>query len=547
MRKDYKSQHYHIFTILLIIALIGLVITFIAAYYAGTGRKGLLGDSGRNLLIPLKEQWEQVEGNQGEAVCYQYYISEEESLMFSVTASAPMDVFLEEELLLHFENPEKINVRPAYFIELPADSVGKKLTLAITGSASSQKKICDSAYIGSHRAVIVYFLHRTIYTCFISVYLILLGILLILANIMLYAKRKEKAYQSTQLTYLGLFMISSGIWMLQDSQFLMLFTDNFWKLGLFSSIAFCLMPVFFVLFIQKMLLDFGGENAESNYLKYLTLPHFLTMCLYLALYAVGSPAKEYTLPLEHIFVVVTLGMCLFECRRNIRNTGNQNIRKIIYGFMLFALLCVLAFICYYFISDIPYAAIYSLAFLAFSVILANVSIHRMVNIIQSATERETYERLAYVDMLTGIGNRTAYTKACNDMQEPPICIMLDINGLKFVNDSRGHQEGDALIIAAANSIEAAFSSKGSCFRVGGDEFVVLLDKKYQDEVTDMMQALQEAIAKENATRDFPLSIACGYAVPKDAQDSYDRIYREADEKMYAHKRKMKEKLYYSVP
>lgn len=538
MEKNHRNQHYHTFTILFIIALIGLAITFITAFYTGASRKGLLGDSGRNLLIPLEGQWEQTEERRGETTFYQYHIPEEDSLMLSFTASAPMDLFLDEELIFHFENSEKINVRSAYFIELPTDSAGKKLTLAVTGSASLQKQICNSAFIGSHRAIIIYFLHRTIYTCFISVFLILLGMLLIFANIMIYAKKTQKVHENTQLTYLGLFMIASGIWMLHDSQFLMLFTNDYWKMGLYSSIAFCLIPVFFVLFIQKMLLDFG-EQKHGNHLKYLILPHFFAMCLYMALYAAGSPAKEYTLPLEHIFIVITLGICFFECSRNIRSTGNRNIQKIIYGFALFMFLCILAFICYYFIPKIPYAAMYCLGFLIFSIILANAAIHRVVNIIQHAAEAKTYQRLAYVDMLTGIGNRTAYMKMCNDMQAPPICIMLDINGLKFTNDNYGHQVGDELIIAAARSVNGAFTPKGVCFRVGGDEFVVLLDTKYLDDLPDMMQALHDAIAKENATRDFPLSIACGYAVPEGEQDSYERIYREADEKMYAHKREMK--------
>ena len=259
----------------------------------------------------------------------------------------------------------------------------------------------------------------------------------------------------------------------------------------------------------------------------------------MALYAAGSPAKEYTLPLEHIFIVITLGICLFECRYNIRNTGNKNIQKIIYGFALFTLLCILAFVCYYFIPMIPYAALYCLGFLIFSIILANAAIYRVVNMIQHAAKAETYQRLAYVDLLTGIGNRTAYKKACNDMQELPICIMLDINGLKFANDNYGHKAGDELIVAAAESIKSAFVPKGHCFRVGGDEFVVLLDTRYLDELPDMLQALHDAIARENVARDFPLSIACGYAVPKDTKDSYDRIYREADEKMYVNKREMK--------
>ena len=259
-----------------------------------------------------------------------------------------------------------------------------------------------------------------------------------LVNIMLYTKKTQKPHDNTQLTYLGLFMIASGIWMLNDSQFLMLFTNNYWKMGLFSSIAFCLMPVFFVLFIQKMLQSLEEQENENKPLKYLILPHLFTIWLYMVLFAAGSPAKEYTLPLEHIFVVITLGVCLFECRRKIRSTKKQDIQKIIYGFTLFTLLCILAFICYYFIPEIPYAALYCLGFLIFSIILANAAIYRVVNIIQHAAEAETYQRLAYIDMLTGIGNRTAYKKECSDMLTSPICIMLDINGLKFANDNYGH-------------------------------------------------------------------------------------------------------------
>lgn len=539
MENDYQKKHGHIFTILCIIACTLLAITFAVALYNGTARKGLFGDSGKNLLLPLAGQWEKVQDEKTGDLLYQYHIPEEENLMLSLTASAPVDLFVDGQRIFHFENTEKINVRPAYFIELQADSGGKELALSVTGSSSLQKQVCNSVYIGSHRAVIVFFLHRTIYTCFISVYLILLGILLLFANLMLSAKKTQKVQGTIQLTYLGLFMLASGFWMLFDSQFLMLFRNDYWKMGLYSSLAFCLMPVFFVLFIQKMLSGMGERRNENRALQYLIFPHLFTICLYLELYAVGSPAKEYTLPLEHFFIVITLGGCLLACRQNIRNTGSRNIRKILYGFALFTFLCILAFICYYLVPGIPYAGLYSLGFLILSMILADTAIYRVVNMIQQAAQAETYQRLAYIDMLTGIGNRTAYTKMCSDMKLPPICIMLDINGLKLINDTCGHHAGDALIMAAAKSIKDTFTPKGHCFRVGGDEFVVLLDTKYQADLPTLLQAFDDAVAKENTTRDFPLSIACGYAVPKDTQDSYERIYRKADEKMYARKREMK--------
>ena len=107
MKKDNQNQHSHTFTILLIIALVMLAITFCVTFYSKTNQSRLSGNSGRNLLIPLEDQWEQAKESQGDTSFYQYDIPKEDNLMLSFTASTPMDLFLDEELIFHFENPEK--------------------------------------------------------------------------------------------------------------------------------------------------------------------------------------------------------------------------------------------------------------------------------------------------------------------------------------------------------------------------------------------------------------------------------------------------------
>ena len=127
------------------------------------------------------------------------------------------------------------------------------------------------------------------------------------------------------------------------------------------------------------------------------------------------------------------------------------------------------------------------------------------------------EQVATTDALTGIGTRylfdTAADAAALDTAhaDTKYLVMFDMNGLKFVNDTFGHNEGDAFIKAASRLISDAFSSHGQCFRIGGDEFAVIAD--FESEA-----ALRSAIARFNASaveynRAAPhvLSMAIGYA------------------------------------
>ena len=89
--------------------------------------------------------------------------------------------------------------------------------------------------------------------------------------------------------------------------------------------------------------------------------------------------------------------------------------------------------------------------------------------------------IATTDPLTGLENRLSFDNLLkkieadlNPMSEW-VMLMIDVNGLKYTNDPFGHLAGDALIVAAAQTISSAFGASGHCFRIGGDEFVVLVD------------------------------------------------------------------------
>ncbi len=131
---------------------------------------------------------------------------------------------------------------------------------------------------------------------------------------------------------------------------------------------------------------------------------------------------------------------------------------------------------------------------------------------------ELYNRhlqgVATTDALTKLENRLAFDellKSIDGSKESKAdwtMLMMDMNGLKYTNDTFGHSAGDALIVSAAECISKAFSPKGRSFRIGGDEFVVVIEAKL-DEMYQMRKKLDTFIAEYNETALYRLSLSVG--------------------------------------
>ena len=145
--------------------------------------------------------------------------------------------------------------------------------------------------------------------------------------------------------------------------------------------------------------------------------------------------------------------------------------------------------------------------------------------------------LAYNDMLTGVKNRNAFMKDQEALAvNNSVCyIMMDINGLKLVNDTLGHHYGDDLIRRAALLIQKAFSELGVCYRVGGDEFVVICQNADEAAVKHAIAQMDTQIKAENAAGS-KISIACGYAFGGSGIDNVTALFAAADENMYRDKK-----------
>ena len=151
------------------------------------------------------------------------------------------------------------------------------------------------------------------------------------------------------------------------------------------------------------------------------------------------------------------------------------------------------------------------------------------------------EKTAYTDALTGIGNRTAFTKEIREFEHNvhAACVVADVNNLKVCNDRYGHHEGDNVIRDAAECIGKAFETSGVCYRIGGDEFCVLIRNGEKTQILDAIEQLEEFVKEKNKHRVMPMSIACGYALREDENESMEHLFNRSDEMMYDAKYRMK--------
>ena len=153
--------------------------------------------------------------------------------------------------------------------------------------------------------------------------------------------------------------------------------------------------------------------------------------------------------------------------------------------------------------------------------------------------------MAYTDPLTGVKSKRAYLEAAAEIDRQIegtlgaefALVVCDMNGLKAINDTRGHEEGDRYIKRAARLICTQFSHS-PVFRIGGDEFVVLLSGADYDGRKALLAAFDRQ-AEENLRRG-DVVVSAGMAVFKTGRDhSFSDVFEAADRRMYARKHRLK--------
>lgn len=176
--------------------------------------------------------------------------------------------------------------------------------------------------------------------------------------------------------------------------------------------------------------------------------------------------------------------------------------------------------------------------------LLDISVYNVLSLyIENSILREKIVYESEHDKLTGLYNKGKYLamKAENFGDPSTIAIFnFDVNNLKHINDTYGHEYGDELIVKAAKSIHAVVSDKVFGFRMGGDEYVMVAVDVTEDEASAIADKWKNALEKLNADGRVYCVMALGLQYGK-VDFSYDELYKQSDDKMYLDKKARKEK------
>jgi diguanylate cyclase (GGDEF)-like protein len=167
-------------------------------------------------------------------------------------------------------------------------------------------------------------------------------------------------------------------------------------------------------------------------------------------------------------------------------------------------------------------------------------------LIASKQEIDKMHEIALKDALTGVLNKHAYNAAIQMLEDSARrfgLVVIDLNGLKGINDTYGHEKGDLAIKHICGIICSVFG-EDSVYRIGGDEFVVMLNSEELKDIETLVARFDSALLANAEDSDLVpwecVSAAVGYAIyDQDRDGTPDGTFRQADRAMYMRKQEMK--------
>jgi len=194
----------------------------------------------------------------------------------------------------------------------------------------------------------------------------------------------------------------------------------------------------------------------------------------------------------------------------------------------------------------------SMLFLTWTMNISN-SIENIRKLYQLNSAINELDKLYTIDPLCGIYNRNGFSRAvntifadCVDNHTSIMIMFADMDGLKIINDTYGHKEGDVALRMLAEAISSCCGSTEVCARFGGDEFLIFSHSKTVEEAENLKAKIMAEIANKNKTHDasYELSASIGYSISEAShQVPLFKLITKADEKMYEEKKRKRNSRY----
>lgn len=423
-------------------------------------------------------------------------------------------------------------------MRLPIDLNEKRVCLIYQNDGSNIFNIGE-VYIGNGISMLLHHLLDNAIALLFVLIMVVLGIISLVVGIYL----KNRKLFEKKLANISEFLFICSIWSFTDSSIMQYLFNMSPIISYISYYAFMLIEVPMFKFIRNTKL-----SRHYHILDLFVNLAYLNILVQSILNAMGIFEFADMLVVTHLLLVLSVLVLTSILVIEYKKEKDDTIFVTLEAFGAVEFSGILAMILYWLFEITFYEIIFQLGVLLFISLLLTGVIHTMADTLRLRTEMAAYKRLSREDRLTGLKNRRAFEELMLELQkkardyENIALVFMDLNGLKKMNDTYGHHAGDELIINAAICIEQAFSKLGDCYRIGGDEFcVVIVNPK--DGEKEFNCLLDKAIEEYNQNGKYYISIARGVSFIKEGKrlKSVSDWKFEADKKMYENKRLQKEK------
>ena len=422
-----------------------------------------------------------------------------------------------------------------HFIQLPSDAAGKEICIELTACTNAAMSnvppmaILQTAYIYEE------FYDRNIVSICCCIFLFSLGVILTVFGLVSQIQKPNLI----PLIHIGLLSMLIGYWALCNTKII-----QFYSVDLSFNTATEYMSLYYAM-VPLLLLMLTLRKEAAKWKRTI----LVALLLLVLAFAVTTTVLHFTgilyfpesVTVFHILAVMSaLGMLLASVGFR-KNSPPQD--RVLNLALLEILIAGIADVVRFNVQKylMPDREIMDVSILPFGVLIfvLLLIISYLIGLYGSvidATEKETLTRLAYQDTLTNLYNRSMSEKLfaeCDAGEEDFTLINLDLNGLKKVNDTFGHIQGDQMIKDFAEILSHAFSDIGTAIRMGGDEFAVVLMNADPAAVEEALARMEREEEKASWRGDYEISASYGVASRHEMPEATaEQIYKVADERMY---------------
>ncbi len=414
-------------------------------------------------------------------------------------------------------------------VDIPRELQGQPIEIEMHSSLPIGAPLPAEITLGTKTATVFHLFGQNIGRLLFCVLMLLLGMALLLFVGVL--KGKKLDYNRKAIFYLGIFVLFACFWTLTDSKLLQFVCGNKAVGYTASFLLFQLLPVPLLLFLKESLPR--GRKGFTILCALFLLNLFCT----LAFCVVGNVRLTRTLPPTHLLLGAMVVFMVVFCLRERFVHHNAEVKGYLWGMGALCLFSAAALLEFYVGPQRDNSRFFRYGLLLFIGILSVSSFKKSLSLLRENMEARTYRRLAFADGMTQLGNRAKFDREMERLRGESgwevLLVVFDLNYLKKTNDTKGHAAGDDLIRGAASCIREVFGPDGECFRIGGDEFTVILERAEGREIERDLERLHAAVRRYNDMHGCTVDLAYGYA-RGDAAEA-DRLFGQADAKMYAQK------------